>query len=49
MGCHEIAGLRLGLMNVLGIEDEHAKQHELAELGSAASAPGPISPMIRWQ
>jgi hypothetical protein len=47
MACHEIAGLRLGLMNVLGIEDEHAKQHELTELGPAAGAAGPIAPMIR--
>src|SRR5690348_14347113 len=32
MACHEVAALRLGLMQVLGIEDEAEKQHELAEL-----------------
>lgn len=47
MACHEIAGLRLGLMNVLGIDDENERQHELAELGDAATAPGPISPMVK--
>lgn len=49
MACHEIAGLRLGLMNVLGIKDENEKKHELAELGQAATAPGPIAPMIKAQ
>ncbi len=49
MACHEIAGLRLGLMNVLGIKDENEKKHELAELGKAATAPGPIAPMIKAQ
>jgi len=47
MACHEIAGLRLGLMNVLGIEDPKEKQHELSELGKAASAPGPVSQMLK--
>ena len=42
MACHEIAALRLGLMRVLGRNDEGERQHELAELGSAAAAPGPI-------
>jgi hypothetical protein len=32
MACHEIAALRLGLMRVLGIDDEAERQHELAEL-----------------
>ena len=49
MACHEIAGLRLGLMNVLGIKDENEKKHELAELGKAATEPGPISPMLKAQ
>ena len=49
MACHEIAGLRLGLMNVLGIKDENEKKHELAELGKAATSPGPISPMLKAQ
>ncbi len=42
MACHEIAALRLGLMEVLGVNDEAEHQHELAELGSAADQPGPI-------
>jgi hypothetical protein len=42
MACHEIAALRLGLMRVLGRNDEGERQHELAELGSAATEPGPI-------
>jgi hypothetical protein len=49
MACHEIAGLRLGLMNVLGIKDENERTHELAELGQAATAPGPIAPMVKAQ
>ena len=32
MACHEIAALRLGLMQTLGIKDEAERQHELAEL-----------------
>ena len=32
MACHEIAALRLGLMQILGIEDEAERQHELAEM-----------------
>jgi hypothetical protein len=43
MACHEIAALRLGLMRVLGREDEAERQHELAELGAAASQPGPVA------
>src|SRR3954451_13783766 len=42
MACHEIAALRLGLMHVLGRADEAERQHELAELGDAALAPGPL-------
>jgi len=42
MACHEIAALRLGLMQVLGRQDEAERQHELAELGDGAAAPGPI-------
>ena len=47
MACHELAGLRLGLMNVLGIEDPKEKQHELSELGKAATAPGPVAQMLK--
>ncbi|PJZ79080.1 DUF3209 family protein [Leptospira neocaledonica] len=43
MACHEIAALRLGMMNVLGIKDESVIQHEKNEIGSEAlSSPGPI-------
>lgn len=42
MACHEIAALRLGLMRVLGHDDEAERQHELAELGAGAEAPGPV-------
>ena len=42
MACHEVAALRLGLMNVLGIRDDAERQHELAELGVTADQPGPL-------
>lgn len=42
MACHEIAALRLGLMRVLGRNDEAERQHELAELGTAATRSGPV-------
>jgi hypothetical protein len=42
MACHEIAALRLGLMGLIGIEDEAERQHELAELGDAGEKPGPL-------
>ncbi|TGK02085.1 DUF3209 family protein [Leptospira selangorensis] len=43
MACHEIAALRLGMMNVLGIKDESVIQHEKNEIGpEALSSPGPI-------
>lgn len=45
MACHEIAALRLGLMRILGHEDEAERQHELAELGAAAGQPGPVRSM----
>jgi hypothetical protein len=47
MACHELAGLRLGLMRILGINDEAEKQHELAELGDGAREPGPIRSLIQ--
>ncbi len=40
MACHEIAALRLGLMQVIGIRDEAERQHETAELGDALERPG---------
>ncbi len=45
MACHEIAGLRLGLMEILGVKNEAERQHELAELGTGAEHPGPIRSM----
>lgn len=45
MACHEIAGLRLGLMGLLGLRDEAVRQHELAELGTGAERPGPVRSM----
>jgi hypothetical protein len=35
MACHEIAALRLGMLNVLGVDRPTDRQHELAELGDA--------------
>jgi hypothetical protein len=43
MACHEVAALRLGLMKILGNEDESEKAHELLELGELACTPGPLS------
>ena len=43
MACHEIAALRLGLMNLLGSEDEAERAHEREELGDAAHRPGPLA------
>jgi len=47
MACHEVAALRLGLMNLLGGYDEAAQSHELAELGALADEPGPLSSLRR--
>ncbi|MDH4224685.1 MAG: DUF3209 family protein [Deltaproteobacteria bacterium] len=47
MACHELTALRLGLMGVLGIEDEAEKQHELSDLGEAIHTPGPISALTQ--
>ena len=46
MACHEIAALRLGLMKLLGTRDEAEEAHELAELGAAATTPGPLASML---
>jgi hypothetical protein len=46
MACHEIAALRLGLMRVIGIDDEAERQHELAELGDACEKPGPLRALV---
>ena len=42
MACNEIAALRLGMMQILGRENEAERQHDLAELGDAAHNPGPL-------
>jgi hypothetical protein len=42
MACHEIAALRLGLMQVLGIDDEAERQHELAELNQGEAPSGAL-------
>ena len=49
MACHEIAALRLGLMKLLGVNDEAERAHELAELGDAAHHPGPLSSLTNAQ
>jgi hypothetical protein len=49
MACHEIAALRLGLMRVLGREDEAERRHELAEMGASANAPGPLKALSEAQ
>ena len=39
MSCYEIEALRLGLMNVLGTEDDHARQHAEQELEGHMTGP----------
>ena len=39
MSCYEIEALRLGLMNVLGTEDDHARQHAESELEGHMTGP----------
>ncbi|MBX0297315.1 DUF3209 family protein [Haloarcula nitratireducens] len=39
MSCYEIEALRLGLMNVLGTEDEHARRHAERELDGHMTGP----------
>ena len=43
MSCDEIEALRLGLMNVLGTEDDAVRQHAEKELGDALDGSGPIA------
>jgi len=49
MACHEIAGLRIGLMNVIGIDDEAERNQEMAELGGLATQKGPICDLTQSQ
>ncbi|WP_137289679.1 DUF3209 family protein [Natronorubrum halophilum] len=39
MSCHEIEALRLGLMNVLGVGDQHARDHAEKELEGHLEGP----------
>lgn len=39
MTCHELEALRLGLMNVLGTEDQSVREHAEAELDGKLSGP----------
>ncbi len=39
MTCHELEALRLGLMNVLGTEDERARDHAESELEGELEGP----------
>lgn len=47
MACHELAALRVGLMNVIGIKDDAERQHELAEIGTAGATVGPIKDLLQ--
>lgn len=47
MACHEIAALRIAMMNLLGIDDPAELAHETAELGDSLARPGPVSSLAR--
>lgn len=47
MACHELAALRLGLMELVGIDDPVEREHELQELGQAATEPGPLQSLSK--
>lgn len=47
MSCHEIAALRLALATVLGRDVPGEREHDLAELGARADAPGPLAQLAR--
>jgi hypothetical protein len=49
MACHEVAALRLGMMRVLGIQDEAERLHELAEIGDSIKSPGSIRSLSEAQ
>jgi hypothetical protein len=50
MACHEVAALRLGMMKVIGIDDEASRQHEINEIGvENLKVPGPIRSMSEAQ
>ncbi|WP_225334382.1 DUF3209 family protein [Halomicrobium urmianum] len=39
MSCYEIEALRLGLLNVLGTDDDHAREHAVQELEGHLDGP----------
>ena len=47
MACHELGALRLGLMKIIGIENEAAKVHDENEVGEALNNPGPIQSLAK--
>lgn len=47
MACHEIAALRIAMMNLLGIDDPAELAHETAELGDSLVKPGPLASLAR--
>lgn len=49
MACHELAALRLGLMNIIGIDDAAEREHERQEIGSELQKPGPIRQLAEAQ
>lgn len=47
MACHELGALRLGLMKVIGIENEAARVHDENEVGEALKNAGPIQSLAK--
>lgn len=46
MACTEVAALRLGMMRLLGIDDEAERVHELNEIGDLAIKDGPHKSLL---
>ena len=42
MACYEVAALRLALFNLLGNRPAYERSHEVEELGSKLTEPGPL-------
>ena len=49
MACNELGALRLGLMKVLGIENEAARIHDENEVGASLTSDGPIKSLANSQ
>ncbi|MDC0254711.1 DUF3209 family protein [Bacteriovoracales bacterium] len=47
MACHELGALRLGLMKIIGIENEAARIHDENEVGEALNNAGPIQSLAK--